>query len=105
MRASSSDSLDWSTWANSTVEPNGEDSVKIVGLNDQLTGDYHNVDFRLEFRSAGPRIRWSYYFELLNVFYMQPDFLPIVTVEDGERQDSMLSHLPIRPFMGLRADF
>lgn len=89
----------------STVDVAGESTVKLAGLNDELTSDYHNVDFRLEWRHPGARIRWSYYFELLNVLYLQPDFLPIVTVEDGERTDSMLAHLPIRPFMGLRADF
>jgi len=42
---------------------------------------------------------------VLNVTYARSDFMPIASVEDGELTMSMFSHLPTRPFLGVRADF
>lgn len=89
----------------SSVEPAGLDTIRLVGLNDQRLGPFHQVDLRGEWRKATPWLRWSLYLEVLNAFYFQSDFLPIVTVEDGELSETMLPHLPSRPFLGLRVDF
>lgn len=90
----------------STVAPSGADTIMIVGLNDDRLGNYHSLDVRAEWRKAFRRTRISVYAEVLNVLNTQSDFLPIVTVgADGELEETMLAHLPIRPFVGVRADF
>lgn len=89
----------------SSVAVSGEDSVSLTGLNNTRLGPFHNVDLRVEWRKAFPRVRWSIYLEVLNATYFQSDFLPIVSVTDGVRTDSMLPHLPTRPFLGVRAEF
>ncbi len=90
----------------STVAAAGEDTVAIVGLNDTRLGNFHSLDLRAEWRKAYRRMRLSVYTEVLNVFNTQSDFLPIVTVgADGELEETMLAHLPVRPFLGVRADF
>jgi hypothetical protein len=42
---------------------------------------------------------------VLNATYFKSDFVPTVTVTDGVREDGMFTHLPTRPFIGVRADF
>lgn len=89
----------------STVEPGGEDSVVIAGLNDQQLGMFHQVDLRAEWRKATPQLRWSVYLEVLNTLNLQSDFLNTVTVQDGVMTNGRIAHLPARPFLGIRADF
>ena len=89
----------------SSVEAGGKDTVVLSGLNDTSLGNFHQVDLRVEWRTATARLRWSVYLEVLNAFYFQNDFLPIETVKDGKLEQSMLKHLPTRPFLGVRADF
>ena len=90
----------------STMAAASEDTVTLVGLNDRRMGNFHSLDLRAEWRKAYRRTRLSIYAEVLNVFNTQSDFLPIATVgADGELEETMLSHLPIRPFVGVRADF
>ncbi len=89
----------------SSVEVAGADTVALTGLNDEELSNFHQLDLRLEWRRAFLKMRWSVYMEVLNVTYAQNDFLPIVSVEDGERVDTMLAHLPTRPFLGVRAEF
>ena len=89
----------------SSVAIDGPDTVRLAGLNDEQLGDFHQVDLRVEWRKAFVHTRWSVYLDVLNATYFQSDFLPIVTVEGGERRDSMLPHLPTRPFLGVRAEF
>jgi hypothetical protein len=89
----------------SSVEPDGPDTVQIVGLNDQRLGPFHQVDLRVEWRKATPRLRWTIYLDMLNTFGMKNDFIPTVSVTDGLAEYGMLRHLPPRPFLGLRADF
>ncbi len=89
----------------STVAASG-DSVALVGLNDYRLGNFHALDLRAEWRKAYRRTRVSVYAEVLNVLNTQSDFLPIVSVgADGQLEETMLAHLPIRPFLGVRADF
>lgn len=89
----------------SVVEVAGDDTVRLTGLNDDQLSDFHQIDLRVEWRKAFAHTRWSVYLDLLNATYFQSDFLPIVTVEGGERRDSMLAHLPTRPFLGVRVEF
>ena len=89
----------------SSVEPGGVDHLAITGLNDQHLGVFNQVDLRVEYRVATARIRWQAYLEVLNVLNVTNDFLPTATVEDGVLTPGMLSHLPVRPFLGVRADF
>ncbi len=89
----------------SSVEAGGKETVALSALNDTALGNFHQVDLRVEWRTATARLRWSVYVEVLNALYFQNDFLPIVSVKDGEIERSMLKHLPTRPFMGVRADF
>jgi len=90
----------------SSVEATGEDELfALSSLNDQRLGNFHNIDVRAEWRKALQRCRMSFYVEVLNVTNFQSDFVPIVAFEDGQRVDSMFYHLPIRPFIGVRADF
>ncbi len=90
----------------SSVAPSGADTVMLVGLNDTRLGNYHSLDLRAEWRKAYRRTRISIYGEVLNVLNTQSDFIPIVTVgADGKLEETMLAHLPIRPFVGVRADF
>ena len=88
----------------SSVEPSG-DLLVLSGLNDQRLGNYHNVDVRAEWRRAMDNYRLSVYVEVLNVANFKSDFVPIATVVDDQVEHSMLYHLPIRPFLGVRADF
>ena len=89
----------------STVELTPSEKFLVTGVNDHRLGDYHNVDARAEWRKAKDTYRLSVYFEVLNVGNFKSDFVPIAAVQDGERVDSMLYHLPLRPFLGVRADF
>lgn len=89
----------------SSVAIDGPDTVRLAGLNDAYLGDFHQVDLRVEWRKAFVHTRWSVYLDVLNATYFQSDFLPIVTIEDGKRTESMLPHLPTRPFLGVRAEF
>jgi hypothetical protein len=89
----------------SSVEPGGADTLRLVGLNDQQLGDFHQFDVRAEWRKATKRLRWSVYLEVLNVTNFSSDFLPTATVTDGQLETGMLAHLPARPFLGVRADF
>ncbi|MFZ5482202.1 MAG: TonB family protein [Myxococcota bacterium] len=89
----------------SSVEPGGEDTVRLTGLNDVHLGDFHQFDLRAEWRKATKRLRWSVYLEVLNVTNFRSDFLPTATVVDGALEEGMLAHLPARPFLGVRADF
>ncbi len=86
--------------------PSGRaDTVQLTALNDQRMGDFHQLDLRVEWRHATPQLRWSVYLEVLNVLYVKNDFLPTATVVDGKLEEGMFEHLPIRPFLGVRADF
>jgi TonB family protein len=89
----------------SSVEPAGADTIQLAALNDQRLGDFHQLDLRVEWRHATPRLRWSVYLEVLNVLYLKNDFLPTATMVDGELVEGMFEHLPTRPFLGVRADF
>lgn len=89
----------------STLTRTPSDTFMITGVNDYRLDRFHNVDARAEWRKAKDTYRLSVYVEVLNVANFKSDFVPIVAVVDGERNDSMLYHLPIRPFMGVRADF
>lgn len=90
----------------STVVVAGEDTVAISGLNDTRLGPFHDLSLRAEWRKAFRYYRLSFYLEVLNATFFQSDFLPIISVtEDGELSETMLPHLPTRPFLGLRADF
>lgn len=89
----------------SSVEPGGADTVTIAGLNDYRLGMFNQVDLRAEWRKARERARWSVYLDVLNTFALRNDFLPIVSVTDGLQEETMLRHLPTRPFLGVRADF
>lgn len=88
-----------------SVEPGGAETLQLSALNDQRLGDFHQLDLRVEWRHATPRLRWSVYLEVLNVLYLKNDFLPTATVVDGELTEGMFEHLPTRPFLGVRADF
>jgi TonB family protein len=81
------------------------ETVELTCLNCTRLGPTHNVDIRAEWRRAYRRYRLTFYIELLNVGNIQSDFLPIHDVIDGELSTVMLRHLPMRPFLGLRADF
>jgi hypothetical protein len=89
----------------SSVEPDGASTVALSGLNDTRLGPFDEVDLHVEWRQAERRVRWSVYLDVLNAFDLQNDFLPIDTVTDGKLDTTMLKHLPIRPFLGVRADF
>ncbi len=89
----------------SAVRVDGLDTVVLDGFNDERLGPFNQVDLRVEWRKALPRVRWSVYFEVLNATYFRSDFLPIVSVTEGERSDTMLPHLPTRPFLGVRSEF
>ncbi len=86
------------------ADPEAE-TVRMTCLNCDRLGPTHNVDIRAEWRRAYRRYRLTFYLELLNVGNIQSDFLPIHDVIDGELNTTMLRHLPMRPFLGLRADF
>ncbi len=88
-----------------SVEADGSGTIRLAALNDQRMGDFHQLDLRVEWRHATPRLRWSVYLEVLNVLYLRNDFLPTATVVDGELTKGMFEHLPTRPFLGVRADF
>jgi TonB family protein len=81
------------------------DTVELSCLNCARLGAYNAIDLRAEWRKAMRNYRLSFYVEVLNVTNFKSDFVPIVDIEDGERTNSMLRHLPARPFLGLRADF
>ena len=82
-----------------------DETVEMTCLNCTRLGPTHNVDLRAEWRRAYRTYRLTFYLELLNVGNIQSDFLPIHDVIDGELSTTMLRHLPMRPFLGLRADF
>jgi TonB family protein len=83
----------------------GEDLVELSCLNCERMGNFHNLDLRAEWRKAMRHYRLTFYVEVLNATYFQSDFVPTVSVVDGVREDGMFSHLPTRPFIGVRADF
>lgn len=89
----------------STVEAAGEDYARITCLNCVLLGPTHDLALRAEWRKAYDRQLWTIYFEVLNTPNFRSDFTPIYNVVDGELESSMLSHLPVRPFLGIRSDF
>lgn len=91
----------------SEVAVASDSTVQQVSLNSDRLSDFHQLDLRAEWRNALPKLRLSVYLEVLSVAYVawQSDFLPIVTVEDGVRTDSMFYHLPTRPFLGIRGEF
>lgn len=83
----------------------GIEDLEITCLNCDRMGPFHNLDLRAEYREVMRTWRLTFYVEILNATYFTSDFIPITTIQDGERTDSMLSHLPTRPFLGVRADF
>lgn len=83
----------------------GEDTASVACLNCERLGPTHNLDLRAEWRRAYDRHRLTVYFEILNALNFRSDFTPIHEVEDGTLTSSMLSHLPARPFLGIRSDF
>lgn len=91
----------------SDVAVASDSTVQQVSLNDQRLSDFHQLDLRVEWRNALPRLRLSVYLDLLAVSYVawQSDFLPMVSVEDGALSTSMFHHLPTRPFLGVRGEF
>lgn len=91
----------------SEVAVASDSTVQQVSLNTDRLSDFHQLDLRAEWRNALPKLRLSVYLEVLSVGYVawKSDFLPIVTVEDGIRSDSMFHHLPTRPFLGIRGEF
>jgi hypothetical protein len=89
----------------STVEAAGDDFARVVCLNCERLGPTHDLALRAEWRKAYDRQLWTIYFEILNTPNFKSDFTPIHTVEDGVLESSMLSHLPLRPFLGIRSDF
>ncbi len=90
----------------SQVEPTGdEDKVSLSCLNCDRLGPTHQLDLRAEWRKAMKRYRLSVYAEVLNITNFKSDFVPIAEVVGGQVEMSMFSHLPIRPFLGVRADF
>lgn len=86
------------------ADPQAE-SLQLTCLNCQRLGPTNQIDVRAEWRRAYRRYRLTYYVEMLNVGNIQSNFLPISDVIDGELNTTMLNHLPMRPFMGLRMDF
>ncbi len=89
-----------------TVDPEtGIEDLEITCLNCERMGPFHNLDLRAEYRRIMRNWRLTFYVEVLNATYFTSDYIPIVTIKDGVRSDSMLSHLPTRPFLGVRADF
>jgi hypothetical protein len=74
-------------------------------VNCERLGPTQSADIRGEWRKAMRNYRLSVYGEILNVTNAKSDFIPLASIEDGERQDGMLNHLPLRPFLGVRADF
>lgn len=89
----------------STIALTPAEKFIVTGVNDHRLNEFHNIDARAEWRKAKDTYRLSVYVEVLNVGNFKSDFVPIAAVEDGQRVDSMLYHLPLRPFMGVRADF
>ena len=90
----------------SSIEPTADQLYVLTGVNDQRLGSFHNVDVRAEWRKAMDNYRLSFYAEVLNVANFQSDFVPTASFdEDDQPIDGMLNHLPIRPFLGIRADF
>jgi TonB family protein len=81
------------------------ETLRLTCLNCERLGPTHNVDLRAEWRRAYRRYRLTFYVELLNVGNITSPYLPIHDVIDGELSSTMLNHLPMRPFLGLRADF
>ncbi len=80
-------------------------TVRLSCLNCERLGPTHQIDLRAEWRRTYPRYRLTFYAEILNVGNIPSDFLPIHDVVDGALNTTMLRHLPMRPFLGLRADF
>lgn len=87
------------------VEAAGEDFAGITCLNCVRLGPTHDLAVRAEWRKAYDRQLWTVYVEVLNAPNFRSDFTPIHTVEDGVLVSSMLNHLPVRPFLGIRSDF
>jgi TonB family protein len=83
----------------------GEDFAALACLNCDRLGPTHDLAVRAEWRRAYDRYLLSIYLEILNAVNFRSPFTPIATVEDGVLEPSMLYHLPLRPFLGIRADF
>ncbi|MCB9678984.1 MAG: TonB-dependent receptor [Alphaproteobacteria bacterium] len=81
------------------------EDLEITCLNCARIGPTHSLDLRGEWRKAFRRYRLAFYVEVLNVGNVRSRFLPIHDVIDGELSTSWLNHLPMRPFLGMRADF
>ncbi|MEZ4318400.1 MAG: TonB-dependent receptor [Myxococcota bacterium] len=81
------------------------ESIQLTCLNCARIGPTHSIDVRAEWRKAFEHYRLTFYAEVLNVGNIPSRFLPIHDVIDGEVTTSWLNHLPMRPFLGLRADF
>lgn len=82
-----------------------EDTVAIDCLNCDRLAPVVNFDLRAEWHRAYRFYRLTFYAELLNTGNIQSPFLPIYNVVDGEVEESVLKHLPMRPFIGLRLDY
>ncbi|MEZ4241043.1 MAG: hypothetical protein R3F59_33760, partial [Myxococcota bacterium] len=83
----------------------GEDYGAVDCLNCDRLGPTHDLALRGEWRRAYDRYLLSIYLEVLNAPNFRSPFTPIATVKDGVLDSSMLYHLPVRPFLGIRADF
>lgn len=89
----------------SQVSPATADTVQLSCLNCDRIGPTVSFDLRAEWRRSYKHYRLTFYSELLNVGNIQSPFLPIYNVEDDAVVESALYHLPMRPFLGIRADF
>lgn len=81
------------------------ETLSLACLNCDRLGPTHQVDLRVEWKRAYRRYRLNFYIELLNIGNIRSEFLPIHDVIDGAVSTTTLNHLPMRPFLGLRADF
>ena len=99
----------------STVVAASETTAELSCLNCERLGDFHNLDWRLEWSKKLRLFKLTFYTELLNVTNAKNDFVPTAKVtapgDDapagtlGTVSTGMFQALPIRPFMGVRADF
>ncbi len=91
----------------SDVAVASDSTVQQINLNTARLSDFHQLDLRVEWRNALPRLRLSVYLEVLSVAYAawKSDFLLIATVQNYQLTQSMFYHLPTRPFLGIRGEF
>ncbi|MBA2321376.1 MAG: carboxypeptidase regulatory-like domain-containing protein, partial [Deltaproteobacteria bacterium] len=83
----------------------GETTAALACLNCERLGPTHDLAVRAEWRRVYERHLLSFYVEVLNAANVRSDFTPITEVEEGVLVPGMLSHLPVRPFLGVRSDF